>query len=281
MYKMLLVIYGGNSMLLNQNMVLKPKGKMHEFLIRIFNIILVLFGVYAISYISDYAALLIVPNFKSDQVLAWVWNSFHHIFMFAVTLLILRVFLKKTPEQAGLNFRNTRKWHIYIKWYCIIMTVFLLISTLVPFLASENIRQSLLLQYFVMPTKSKLTEILYMFIIPGIGEEPLYRAFVIIVLMKAFKGNFKVGKTNIPTAIIISPIFFMFAHMNIGFGLFAGININISQQILCLINGLYFAWVYYRTESLVPAIIIHNYCDVIISSLRYLIPYFYLLIQRI
>lgn len=201
--------------------------------------------------------------------------------MLIVTLLIIKVFLKKTPQQAGLNFRNIRKWHIYIKWYCVIITVFLLISALVPFLISENIRQSLLIRYFVIPTKSKLAEILYMFIMPGIGEEPLFRAFVILVLMKVFKGNLKAGKTNIPTAVIISPIFFMFAHMNIGFGRFAGVNLDICYLIGCLINGLYFAWVYYDTESLVPAIIVHNYCDVIASSLRYLIPYVYLLIQRI
>jgi len=268
-------------MLLNQNMVLNPKGKMHEFLIRIFNIILVFFGIYAISYISNYASLLIIPNFKSDQVLGWVWSFFQHTFMLVVTLLILKVFLKKTPQQAGLNFRNIRKWHIYIKWYCVIITVFLLIGALVLFLTSENIRQSLLLGYFVIPTKSKVVEILYMFTMPGIGEEPLFRAFVIIVLMKVFKGNLKVGKTNIPTAVIISPIFFMFAHMNIGFGRFAGVNLNISYLIGALINGLYFAWVYYDTESLVPAIIVHNYFDVIASSLRYLIPYVYLLVQRI
>lgn len=272
---------GEQVMILNKNMILNPNGKVHELLIIIFNIILVLFGIYAVLYISDYSALLIIPNFKSDPVLAWVWSFFQHTFMLVVTLLILKVFLKKTPQQAGLNFRNIRKWHTYIKWYCVIMTLYLLIGTLVPFLESENFRQSLLLQYFNIPQKSKLAEILYMFTMPGIGEEPLFRAFVIIVLMKVFKGNLKAGKTNIPTALIISPIFFMFAHMNIGFGVFAGININIGQQVLCLLNGLYFAWVYYDTESLVPVIIVHNYCDVIASSLRYLIPYVYLLIQRI
>lgn len=205
-----------------------------------------------------------------------VMNGISHILMLGISILVLMLFYKKNLHQIGFNFRNKQKSFIYIKWFCIISAILLTIGTIVPFIVSNNAHFSYMNSFYSVSTRDKIEEILYMVIIPGLGEEPLYRAFVMISLMKLFKRSLKVGKIKIPSVVVISTIFFMYAHTGNYIKPFMITNINVTQQVFCIITGLFWGCVYYDTESLVPVIIMHNFLDVVVNALQYIVPFVYL-----
>jgi membrane protease YdiL (CAAX protease family) len=237
---------------------------------------------YFINYVSGYIARMIGHKiylnyyFMTSNAGNWVINGISHILMLGISILVLMLFYKKNLHQIGFNFRNNRKSFKYIKWFCIISAALLTIGTIIPFIVSNNYQTSLISSYHSISTTDKIEEILYMLIIPGIGEEPLYRAFVMIALMKLFKGNLKVGNVKIPSVVFISTIFFMYAHIGNTISPFNVTNINMTQQVFCVITGLFFGWVYYDTESLVPVIIMHNFLDVVVNALQFIVPFVYL-----
>lgn len=144
-------------------------------------LIFVFFSIYFINYVTGYIARTIGKNlnsnnfFPTDNIANWIINGIAHILVLIVSVLILILFYKKNLREIGFNFRNKEKSFKYIKWYCIILTIVLALGTIIPVILSKNAHFSLIKSFYSSSTKDKIAEILYMFIIPGIGEEPLYR----------------------------------------------------------------------------------------------------------
>jgi membrane protease YdiL (CAAX protease family) len=261
------------------DMFILKKGKLYKSGEKACILILVFFSTYLICYICSVVAGKTLDNFRlnslgilDNSILGLINNSVRHIVMLIIPLLILMIFFKKSPSQIGFNLKNKEKWFKYIKWFCIVITI--IISLFI--MGQEFLTKSGFIPIntsFYDTTKDRIANILFAFIMPAIGEEPLFRAFVIIILLKSFKGSLKIRSIKIPIAVIISPMFFMIAHTNINFIPFSISNINIAQQLLALVSGLFLAWVYYVTESLVPCMIIHNFIDVIYYALGYIIPF--------
>jgi membrane protease YdiL (CAAX protease family) len=103
----------------------------------------------------------------------------------------------------------------------------------------------------------------------GIGEEPLFRGMVMTVLGKYMRGMHRIGNWEIPSSGIVAAVLFMLAHVGFTFSPFAITHFSLLQQFTALGLGLYYAYLFHRTGSLLGPILVHNFSDGIILTVRY------------
>jgi uncharacterized protein len=180
--------------------------------------------------------------------LPWV-NSFIKHLMYALSmLLIIRYAIKKSKKQEGSHFSISFK---KIPWW-LIPVVFVSTLALVVFLERIGglIPMPVSVQKFFQKAFSKdIFSFITLVILAPILEEIFCRGIVLRGLLKNYPKN---------KAILVSAIFF------------AAIHLNPWQALPAFFGGLFMGWMYYKTQSVIPGIIIH----VTINGTAFLLMFF-------
>lgn len=176
-------------------------------------------------------------------------KSFLNTILYIVSmLLIINYALGKSKQQQGyttsINFARIQGWLVPV---IIIGTLSLIVpltwlSDLIPM---PNAFKKMFEGMFTKDAVSIAT----VSIAAPIMEEVLCRGIILKGLLKNY-SPFK--------AIFISAIFFSVIHL------------NPWQALPALIGGLYMGWVYYKTQSVIPGIIIHATINFTASMLLFL-----------
>lgn len=113
----------------------------------------------------------------------------------------------------------------------------------------------------------------FQMLLSGTCEEPLFRGMVMVVLARYMKGMHQIGKWEIPTTGIIATVLFMLAHIGFTLSPFAITHFSVLQQFTALGLGVYYAVSFHRTGSLLCPILSHNFANVVIVGVRYVMVY--------
>jgi len=149
--------------------------------------------------------------------------------------LVIRYAIKKSRKQSdsslGISFN---KMHSILIPVLVISTLALVVflervSTIIPMPVSVQ-------KFFERAFRKDVFSIITMVLAAPVLEEIFCRGIVLRGLLKNYPPN---------RAIIISAIFFAAIHM------------NPWQALPAFFGGLFLGWVYYRTKSVVPGMIIH------------------------
>ncbi len=124
--------------------------------------------------------------------------------------------------------------------------------------------------------KSIHSVILFRLIMPGISEELLFRAYLMGILMIAWKEVLTLGNIELPIAGVIAALLFTAAHLGISFNPLAIIHANPGQLLFAFIFGIVYAILFYRTRSILVPIVIHNVIDGLGTLIDYLLTCIFL-----
>jgi membrane protease YdiL (CAAX protease family) len=197
----------------------------------------ILFFVFILNmFIITIPAIIIIIGLNTLFLNSPLLKSLLNLLMYIATLLItIRYVIRKSKEQQGyfqrISFNKIQGWMVPM---LIIGTLALIIplewvSDLIPMPKSVQ-------KFFETTFTKDIFSIITMVIAAPIMEEILCRGIILRGLLK----NYPPYK-----AILISAIFF------------GAIHLNPWQAIPASLGGLFLGWVYYKTQSVIPGIIIH------------------------
>ena len=208
--------------------ITKPAYPDLKFLFQLFFIFLL----YSIIGGLVTGALLLVINGSHNK--SPLLQSFFNLLSYMLTLLlIIRYAVKKNQHDSTFNF-SFNKIHNRIVPVIIISTLALVVglervSDLIPMPKSVQ-------KFFEHLFSKDVFSILLLIVAAPVLEEILCRGIVLKGLLKKY-SSYK--------AILISAIFFAAIHM------------NPWQALPAFFGGLFIGWVFYKTQSIIPGMIIH------------------------
>jgi len=199
-----------------------------------------------------------------EHAFAWLWT--HHLLQLSLTLGAMRLWSGASLQTWGFNLQEARvglRWFGAFALYC---TLGMILCGIVPMLWSHRLPQL----GFTLNARNVVGTLSFYYLLSGTGEEPLFRGLVMLILLRAWPGEVRLGKVVMPVAGLWATLLFMLAHVNFALAPFRITQFSIPQQLFCLGFGLFYAAAFYRTRSLLCPVLAHGFSNGIIWTLIYL-----------
>lgn len=212
------------------------------------------------------AALGYFAGLDPDGVFAW--RLLHHIAQAALTIAViaaLSLTWKRTMAQWGLNLNNS-DWSMRVFWrFCLGCAVY---GVIVNWLLTPS---SSLQEAVSHPAtaRSITGNLLFMFTMPGISEELLFRSLTTAILDRSWKGEVRFSGFTVPSADVISAIVFSLAHIGFTASPFRITHLDPMQLTIAFALGIFYSVMYRNTGSLLGPILAHNASDGLLAAISY------------
>jgi len=208
-----------------------------------------------------------VSSLDPDNV--FLYQSIRHILMLFLPMVLMKLWLTRRLYDYGFNLNDYKRSLKIFCWFCLIYLVPVFFVNVLPYIISGNPPN------FKYPLNARniACRLSYMYLLTGTGEEPLFRAFAIVVLSQSWKKVFRIWRVEISSAALLATALFMIAHIRFTVFPFEIAYISWPQQVWALGLGLYYAIVFQKTRSLLCPILSHGYSNGIIFTLLYLLAF--------
>jgi len=235
-----------------------------------FDVITVLVIVEIITRTSTYLSTILAPSLlfiDPDKAFAWSW--IHHIIQLLLALGAMLLYPGIRFSDWGFNLDNRQlSLQIALKF----SAGWLLFYSIGALITLKMSGQSSVYPFPYTP-RNVLGYSGFMFIMPGLSEEALFRGFVMIVLGQSWKGLIHIGKLTLPVSGLIASLIFTYAH--ISYTLFPfKFYFSMGQLIAAFALGIFYAIVFYKTKSLLVSMLCHNISDGLGFLIIYLLTIF-------
>ncbi len=224
---------------------------------------------YLIPLASSFSADATIGAFQVlDPDGVFAWRFLHHIVQTLLTAAVI-VFLaarwRRPAAQWGLNL-NKSKWSMTMFWrYCLGCAIYSIVSA---WLAMRASGLSSAINH-PMTARNVIGNLSFMFTMPGISEELLFRALVMSILSRSWQGKIRLTGFDVSTSGFIASVVFSLAH--IGFTVFPLriTYLNPAQLLIAFGHGVFYAVMYDHTKSLLGPVLVHNASDGILAAVFY------------
>jgi len=237
------------------------------------DLVVVTIAVEFIPWCSGYAANHLAGYFDTiDPEHAFAWNFLHHITQLILGLGAMKLYSWKRPlGQWGFNLHD-RKWslNVFIK-FTIAWVLFWSLGAAITFMLSGGAPT---LFNHSMSLRNIAGNLSFMLLMPGPSEETLFRGFVMGVLLSSWKGSVHFGKVNLSTAGIIAALLFAYAHIGYTVSPFQIYSLNPMQLCMAFGLGLFYAYTFEKTGSLLCPILSHSASDFLGNGILYVLKAF-------
>ncbi len=223
-----------------------------------------------ISDVSFALAGRVYPSWRwIDPDGAFLYITLHHVFQAAIAfagILALVKVLRISLVEFGFN---TNQWRYAVKrvlqfcgaWFILqggIATAMMLSGTTpAPF-------------PFPLSAANFGGHFLFQVLLSGASEEILYRSLVITTVLALGRRLGYGEKTSVIWAVIVVTVCFMFGHVGFQLNPFRITYFNWLQQATVVIFGLFYAFLFVRTRSLVGPILAHNLLNGVVVTISLL-----------
>lgn len=198
-------------------------------------------------------------NLQNDYEVLIV-GIFQQIFQIITAILLSKILLKKEISEIGLNFWNFR---MSVKFF-----VLFAISILLIYIVYLNVTRLyfpqlwLDMRFATKPSNLEIsTKLLFQSIFPGLGEELLFRGFLVTLFITTSNPDLTKFSNKFFVSIL-SAFFFAIAHIYFDLTSFQITHIDVSQLLLALFSGTCYSFMFIKTKSLVGPILSHNFANV-------------------
>lgn len=178
----------------------------------------------------------------------------------ALTLVFLRMLVRKPLRQIGFSMVSLKSSLRYIAAF--------VIGYPLASLTIWSILKSIGLNILPPELSDKSTaylmkDFLCFGLLPGVGEEPFFRVFVIQFLASTTfrKADLDDQKTS-AYLIILSGVLFALGHVFVSWSPFY-LSYDVLQMLTAFILGLFYAFAYIHTKSILVPVVTHNYSDLV------------------
>jgi membrane protease YdiL (CAAX protease family) len=192
-----------------------------------------------------------------------------YILQIMMALIVIKLFVSKRLSDAGFTLINHKQSILILKrfmivWAGIVLVFYTVALILIP--AFEDY-----LKGFCPPDISVgIKNIVGGSMLAGLGEEPLFRGFVVLMLAKQWDGGVRVGKRTISYVSLLSGLIFMTAHIGYVFvPQFEFVHIDPLQLTYTFILGVFWSSVFEKTKSLLAPVAAHIWANFIQYALGY------------
>ncbi|HAD07283.1 MAG TPA: hypothetical protein DCE76_09010 [Anaerolineaceae bacterium] len=235
-------------------------------------LILVLLGIGFLvltRFISEISFLLARPAYQALKFLdpdgSFLYISIHHIFQGLFALLaIWIVSIRWRIPFADFGF-NTHQWRYALGWvirFSLFWFVLQISLGLWLVLTGNNLTSF----QFPLNAQNFGGYFAFQILLSGTGEEPLFRSLVMTPLLFYGNGAGLSEKRNAIIATAIATLIFMIAHINFAFNALRITYFNPLQQLTCLLFGVFYAFLFLRTKSILGPILAHNLLNAVIVT---------------
>ena len=184
--------------------------------------------------------------------------------MFVFAILMTAIFVKKGFLTSVL-FRSDRKspWR-YVLVFALVWPI--LLSAVYGLVYLLDVQTWLGITRLPLPTASDMRSTLFFqSLFPGLGEEPLYRGFLIVLLVgRYWDADMEISTLSRNLIIVLSAVIFSVAHLSYTFSPFS-VLYDSYQLLTALVLGGFQAYVFIKTRNLWGSIWIHNIANVTMS----------------
>jgi uncharacterized protein len=220
-----------------------------------------------ISEIAWLFARPIVESLRSfDPDGSFLSISLHHIwqglFAFLAILLLGRMFRISLTEFGF----NLNEWRYAVRLVLQFSLFWFFVQGVMGFLMVSSGGPSAFLAFFNFPLTAWNLGGYFAFqlLLSGTSEEILFRALVMTPLLVYGK---RAGLADKPTALLaagIATLIFMLAHIKIAFNPLRVTHFNLFQQLASLGFGIFYAFLFLRTRSILGPILAHNLLNAVV-----------------
>ena len=170
------------------------------------------------------------------------------------------------------NFKLTLKmlgWFIPI-WFLVVVLFYVIgLNCIADF-------DTFITHYYVKDKLTMQKDLVIGCLLTGIGEEPLFRGFVVSSLIVIITRYISVGKAKIPLVALLSGLLFALAHIEYQIMPFRIIYTDGIQLCTTFILGTFWSIMFIKTKSLIGPIIAHMCANVIQIMGGYIVAYYFL-----
>lgn len=192
--------------------------------------------------------------------------SLHHIwqglFAFLAILLMGRMFRIPLTE-FGFNLNEWRYSVRLVLQFCLF---WFFVQVVMGIFMVPSGGQSAFLAFFNFPLTAWNLSGYFAFqiLLSGTSEEILFRALVMTPLLVYGKRAGLADKTTALLAAGIATLIFMLMHINIAFNPLRVTQFNLLQQFASLGFGIFYAFLFLRTRSILGPILAHNLLNAVV-----------------
>jgi len=225
-------------------------------------IIFIVIAVELLSLTAIYFANLVAPSFSekhSSHVIAWL--AIHHVILFSLTVSLMIAVFRMPLSEWGFNFN---KW----KTSLVIIFAFAFSFSVAEFFYMNG-RPYTPDPSFPLTTKNMLYWQGFQYLLSGLGEEPLFRGFAIVLLSHGLQSTKLAMNHQQVLIVILSTLIFMLAHLDIDWLSLSVSGFNFSQQTKALQLGILYAIVFIHTRSLFAPIVLHGLSNGITATIGF------------
>lgn len=236
---------------------------------RIASVVFALIAAHFISQASQWSAGLIFPLFSG---MAWADILYRVIFYFVqvlLTMLALSILTQNQLDLAGFHLHNKAMSLRLAGLFLVAWAAFVIVFYVV-FLAVSPAFRLYVNQTF--PAESLVRDLVGGGLLAGLGEEPLFRALVIHILINGTGTDISAMKQKTKWGVcVLTGVIFMSAH--IGYTIvpaFSIVFIDPLNLTSTLVLGTLWAMIYLRTKSLLGPILAHTGANLIQFSIGHI-----------
>lgn len=223
--------------------------------------------VLVIPQLAGRLAAWISPSLASvDPENVFVWLSVHHLAQLVLALGVMWLWGGDSLAQWGFNLKEAKVSLRWFGWFALFCTLGTLAIGILPMVLSHHFPDP----GFSLNARNVAGRLGFHYLLSGSSEEPLFRGLIMVILLKCWTGEMKVGKVLMPVAGLWATLLFMLAHVNYTLFPFSITQFSLPQQLFCLGYGLFYAAALYRTGSLLCPILAHGVSNGIPYTLIYL-----------
>jgi membrane protease YdiL (CAAX protease family) len=205
-----------------------------------------------------------------DPDAVFLWKIIRHLLQLAFTVLVMTFVFKIDLRQMGFNLNKRRESLRIFGWFARVYLVVVILMLL------PNILSGTAPSFDYALTAKNMAGVLgFQILLTGTAEEPLFRGMVMIVLGKYMTGMHRIGNSEIPSSGVVAAILFTLAHVGFTISPFAITHFDPLQLFGAFVLGLFFAFVFHRTGSLLAPIIMHGYGNGILYVGRYSVAFLF------
>ena len=175
----------------------------------------------------------------------------------------------------GFNLEN---WRTSITLVMRFVVVWLILNILFYFICLNFVPNfdSYIEYYYVKDSNRLLRDLAVGCFLAGVGEEPLFRGLVVLLLSPVVTKNLKIGGVQLPYLAFISGFIFMIAHIVYDITPFRVVRIDYLQLMLTFLLGTIWASILIKTKSLLGPVLAHTLANTIQIMSGYFVAFYIL-----
>ncbi len=185
-------------------------------------------------------------------------------------ILLFRWLFKQGTQELGINtWQQKRSLNFFLRFALFWLAIVALYVAATYFFFPGEWQAMRAIE--LPPTNTIVTTLLFQSFFPGMGEEILFRGFIISVLAAFVFTHWQQNSASKWGIVVVSSGYFAIAHIYFTLSPWQLTHIDPVQIAMALGCGAFYAVVYLKTKSLLAPFLSHNFANVTSTLVGYLI----------